>query len=144
MAAISLTLKVDNISPSLQALSDPALRRRMLQAAGTLMESYAVRAFDEPAIRPAPWPARKKAGDGHPLLLKSGDLRQSIHFQVHGEDSVVVGSPKPYAAVHQLGSSKKHISPRPYFPVLNGQLTSEAEADLTDTLSGIVNRAAHT
>lgn len=142
MSALSLTLKVDNISPSLEALADPALKRKMLLAAGTLVESYAVRAFDEAGVRPTPWPARKNSKAAHPLLIKSGNMRQSIHTQVQGNDSVQVGASVPYAAAQQLGSKKKNISPRPFFPVLENQLTGQVDEELVDILSGIVQRAA--
>ncbi len=142
MSALSLTLKVDNISPSLEALADPALKHKMLLAAGTLVESYAVRAFDEPGLRPAPWPARKSSKAANPLLIKSGNMRQSIHTQVQGNDGVKVGASVPYAAAHQLGSTKKNIPPRPFFPVLENQLTGQVDEELVDILSGIVQRAA--
>lgn len=139
--ALSLTIKADDITPSLEALEDPALKKRLLQAAGTLVESYAVRAFDEPGLRPSPWPARKKSKATNPLLIKSGNLRQSIHTQVQGSDSVKVGSPVVYAAVHQLGG-KNGTPPRPFFPVLDDQLTGTVSAEITEVLSGIVERAA--
>ncbi|WP_395737424.1 phage virion morphogenesis protein [Prosthecobacter sp.] len=142
MDALSLTLKADDITPKLEALEDPALKKRMLQAAGTLVESYAVRAFDEPSLRPQPWPARKKSKATNPLLIKSGDMQQGIHTQVQGSDAVKVGSPAVYASAHQLGSSKKGIPPRPFFPMLDDQLTGSVSQEIHDVLSGIIERAA--
>jgi len=142
MSALSLTLKVDDVTPALQALEDPALRQKLLLAFGTLVESYAVRAFDEPNLRPTSWPARKPSKATNPLLQRSGDLRKSIHTQLQGSDEVKVGAPMVYAAAHQLGSAKRNLPPRPFFPVLNNQLTGNVTDEITDVLSGIVQRAA--
>ncbi|MBE7497084.1 MAG: phage virion morphogenesis protein [Verrucomicrobiaceae bacterium] len=146
MPGLSLHLHKDEISPSLDALAAPALKQRMLDAAGTLITSLAQRAFDEPSLRPSSWPRRKDKLP-HPLLVRSGDLRASLYHKVNG-DEVVIGSPKKdYAAHHQLGSSKASgrgsgIPARPYFPVLNGQLTDEAVAELDDIMSALIGGAA--
>jgi len=139
--SISLTLKLDDITPSLNALASDDLKRRMLDAAGTLIGSMAQRAFDEPSLRPRSWAGRKDKKP-HALLIKSGDLRQGIHHQVQG-DSVIIGSPKAYAAVHQLGGKKRPIPARPFFPVLNDQLTGEATAELDDIMAALIGQAAN-
>lgn len=139
-APISLTLKLDEITPSLNALASDDLKQRLLDAAGTLIGSMAQRAFDEPGLRPTSWLGRKDKKP-HPLLIKSGDLRQSIHHQVEG-DTVKIGSPKAYAAVHQLGGKKRPIPARPFFPVLNDQLTGQATAELDEVMSALIGDAA--
>jgi len=136
---ISLTLKIDEISPSLDKLASSKLKRRMLDAAGTLISSMGQRAFDEPGLRPSSWPARKDKKP-HALLIKSGDLRQSLHHEVQG-DTVRIGSPKAYAAVHQLGGKKRPIPARPFLPVLNGQLTGEAVEELNEVMSALIGEA---
>ncbi len=138
--AIAFTLKLDDITPSLDALASDDLKRRMLQGMATVVESMAVRAFDEPGLRPTSWPARKKAAS-HPLLIKSGDLRQGIHSQVQG-DAAKVGSPTAYAAAHQLGSTKRNIPARPFFPVIEDKLTGNASAEITDVLEALIGKAA--
>jgi|UniRef100_UPI003784ABDC hypothetical protein len=65
---------------------------------GTVVESFAVRVIDEPSLRPKAWPARKRSKATHPLLIKSGNLRQSIHTQAQGAESVKVGTPTVYGA----------------------------------------------
>ena len=100
-----------------------------------------MRAFDEPGLRPAAWPARKPSKAGNPLLIKSGNLRQSIHAQLVGNDAVRVGSPVVYAAVHQLGSRKKGIPARPFFPVLHDQLTGNVQAEIKDVVDVLVGKA---
>jgi phage gpG-like protein len=143
--SLTLELKRDDISPRLASLADDELRKKILLGVGTVIESHAVRAFDEPDLRPKPWPARKKAAK-HPLLIKSGDLRQSIHTQVQGADSVKIGSPKIYAAVHQLGSDKTSgrgsgIPSRPFFPVVENQLTGDVRDEIQDVVDALIGEA---
>lgn len=141
--ALSFQLRLDQVTPSLSALADDALRRRAVQAMATLVESYAVRAFDEPSLRPAAWPARKKSKATNPLLIKSGNLRQSIHAQLTGNDAAKVGTPVVYGAVHQLGSSKRGIPARPFFPVLHDQLTGAVQAEIRDMVDALVGAAGN-
>jgi len=145
--AIAFTVKLDEITPSLTALADDALRRRVLLGIGTVVESLAVRAFDEPNLRPKAWPARKKSKATNPLLLRSGNLRQSIHTQVQGSDAVKVGTPAKYGAVHQLGSRSASgrgggIPARPFFPVIGDHLTGNAQAEIKDVVDALVGKAA--
>jgi hypothetical protein len=57
MAGLSIQVTKDILTPKLQALSDPELIRRAVLAAGMVLGSLAQRAFDEPGLRPTPWPA---------------------------------------------------------------------------------------
>lgn len=141
MPGIHITLRRDDISPDLERLASDNLRQRILNGVGTLFGSLAQRAFDEPSLRAKSWPARKSGGS-NPLLIKSGDLRQSIHSHVQG-DSVVVGSPKAYAAVHQLGSSKSSgrgsgIPARPFFPIDGDELTANAREEMKDIVDALI------
>ena len=54
-----------------------AAKRRALAAIGTAVASRAQLAFRTASLRPAPWAPRKpsKRDDGHPLLIRSGNLR---------------------------------------------------------------------
>lgn len=145
MAAISLSVTKDQVTPKLGALANPDLIRRATLAAGTVVGSLAQRAFDEPGLRPTPWPARKSGG-GHPLLIKSGTLRQSIHVRPEGSDAVRVGTPVIYGAIQQLGSDKSSgrgsgVPARPFFPVLNNQLTGVADEAIRDAVSALVGAA---
>lgn len=142
---LSFTLRVDDISPSLSRLASEQLKDKLLMGAGTVIQSLAQRAFDEPGLRPSSWPARKTGGT-HPLLIKSGDLRQGIHVQKTGTDTVRVGSPTKYAAHQQLGSAKTSgrgsgVPARPFFPVLNDQLTGNATAEINDVMSALIGSA---
>lgn len=147
MAAISLIVRKDQVTPKLGALASPELIRRATLAAGTVLGALAQRAFDEPGLRPTPWPARKSGG-GHPLLIKSGTLRQSIHVRPEGADAVRVGTPVVYGALHQLGSGKSSgrgsgVPARPFFPVLNDQLTGVATAAIDDVVSVLIGAAGN-
>lgn len=156
----SFTLTQDQISPSLAAITAPSLRERVLKGMGTVVMSHAQRAFDEPSLRPAPWVKRR--GGSNPLMIRSGDLRQGIHMQMQG-DSVVVGSPAKYAAIHQLGGtitaktgllrfkigdkwvSKKSVTipARPFFPFdARGQLTGSAKVEIQDVVDALIGSAA--
>lgn len=147
MAAISLQVTKDQVTPKLQALANPDLVRRATLAAGTVVGALAQRAFDEPGLRPTPWPARKSGG-GHPLLIKSGTLRQSIHVRPEGSDAVRVSTPVIYGATHQLGSAKSSgrgsgVLARPFFPVLNNQLTGVADEGINDAVSALIGAAGN-
>jgi phage gpG-like protein len=142
MAAISFIVAKDLVTPKLAALASPELIRRATLAAGTVLGSLAQRAFDEPGLRPTPWPQRKSGGS-HPLLIKSHTLRQSIHVRPEGSDSVRVGTPVIYGAIHQLGSAKSSgrgsgVPARPFFPVLNDQLTGVASDAVNDALTALI------
>ena len=117
---ISVTINLDT-SRFDRMMSDfpvrmAAAKRRALAAIGTAVASRAQLAFRTASLRPAPWAPRKpsKRDDGHPLLIRSGNLRQSITWRLNGSDSVVVGAPVKYAGYHQLGT--KRMPARPFFP----------------------------
>ena len=96
-------------------------QKRALEYIGQKVASRATQAFRSPSLRPSPWEPRKSGGN-HPLLIKSGALRQSISWKLEGTDTVVIGSDKKYAIYHQEGT--KHMPARPFFPIDKyGQLT---------------------
>lgn len=61
------------------------------------------------------------------LLNREGYLHQSIDVQQSGQWSVLVGSDREYAGVHQWGYKAKNIPARPYLG-----LSSDDIADLTE------------
>jgi len=120
----SIHVSIDNISPRLEKLMRQGRDvRDPLLAMGTQVESIAQRAFDDPGMRITAWQARKKSKKGdeaRPLLIKSTALRKSFFVKVNG-DSVEIGNPMPYAAIHQFGGKtgrghKVTIPARPFFP----------------------------
>lgn len=114
-------------------------QKRALSDIGQAVASRATMAFRTPQMRPSPWAPRKpsyittvnkKTGkktkklDGHPLLIKTGALRQSIGWKLRGSYTVVVGTDRKYAPYHQLGT--KHMPARPFMPVdAKGNLVPE-------------------
>jgi phage gpG-like protein len=129
------TLKRDTISPhllrQLRKAQNPA---PALRAAGMVLVEMAKRSFDDPALRAASWPALKpatikakaRAGKSSTMLKSSGTLWRSLRVIGVDKTRVTVGSDRPYAAFHQLGT--RHIPSRPFFPVTSqGNLTPLAK-----------------
>jgi phage gpG-like protein len=104
-------------------MSDP---KPALVAMGTALVNYTKRTFNDASLRAAPWPAKKSGGASN--LKRDGVLWRSPRVVKTTKTSVTVGSDRVlYAAVHQLGSAQTGgIPARPFFPILNGQLTSKA------------------
>lgn len=65
--------------------------------------------------RPKKWPERKD-NLSHPLLVKSGKLKNSIYVEAN-DDSVSVGSRVAYQAVHNYGYPPRNIPQREYLIV---------------------------
>ena len=124
---IEVEVKVDT-SKFDRAMADFPVRiaqaqSRALWYIGQAVASRAQQAFRTATFRPAKWEPRKRKGDGHPLLIRSGNLRQSITWRFNGDDAVVVGSPAKYARYHQFGT--KRMPARPFFPFdEQGRLTA--------------------
>lgn len=113
-------------------------RKRALQDIGQHVASRATLAFRTEALRPSPWAPRKasRRDDGHPLLIRSGTLRQSISWRFVGDDAVVVGSGQKYARYHQFGT--KRMPARPFFPIDgNGGLVPAMERKIKGTIRRI-------
>jgi phage gpG-like protein len=95
--------------------------------------------------RPAPWKPlspkyQKQIGYyGSPKLILSGDLQSSFSVVATPQMGVVTAH-SGYAAAHQFGT--RIVPPRPFFPVVDGQLTSYAEKRIAkraeDTIAKLV------
>ena len=132
---IEVEVKVDT-SKFDRAMADFPVRiaqaqSRILWYVGQAVASRAQQAFRTASFRPSPWAPRKDKKAKHPLLIRSGDLRQSITWRFKDDDTVVVGSPAKYARYHQMGT--KHMPARPFFPV-------DAQGRLTDSMLKKINR----
>lgn len=112
---------------------------RCTLAAATALAGLAVRAFDETGLRPTPWAPRKKSKGTHPLLILSGTMRQGIHARQEGKTAARLGTPVIYGATHQLG--RDGIPARPFFPVLNDQLTGRANQEIGGVLAALIGAA---
>ena len=142
---MSLTIR-DTIDPTLrraaQSLKD---KRPLLEAMGLQLESLTKRSFNEPALRPIPWPAKS---DGSPARLRKNQLLvRSPRVSSVTQSTVTVSSDRPYAAIHQRGgiirakpgkslafeiggrtifAKKVTIPARPFFPFLGDKMTDIA------------------
>ena len=130
MASVGFKLTRDDISPKLAALAATARNpEKVFRAMGTTFMSITMGNFNDAGsdYRPSVWPAKK---DGSPSKLqKSGTLSRSFHLTVNSQGATV-SSPTIYAATHQFGRTEGRGSPipaRPFFPVLDGKLTPQAE-----------------
>jgi len=116
---IEVSIKVDTSRFDRMMSDFPAAmaraKLRALKDIGQHVASDATLAFRTASLRPSPWAPRKDTKATHPLLIKSGSLRQSIRWRLDGTDAVVIGSPMKYAPYHQLGTKK--MPARPFFPV---------------------------
>lgn len=52
-----------------------------------------------------------------PPLVREGGLRDSLTSEIQGQDAILVGATKIYAAVHQFGRPEKNIPARPYLGI---------------------------
>jgi len=137
----------DNISPELSRLArkinDP---RPLLEAMGIAVVSISQRSFKDESLRPTTWPAlkpetiKRKKGYGGILRGPGAVLQKSIHVGEVTKKSVTVETDRPYAFVHQFGSSKSSgrgsgIPARPFFPFTKeGELTPTASKKVESVL----------
>lgn len=99
---IRVTQVSDLISPDLQARLKLASNRAGLhEAIGEAVISITKKAFNDAGLRPSVW---ANLANGQPSFLrKSGTLAKSVRVISSTEASVVLGSDRKYAAIHQLG-----------------------------------------
>ena len=139
MSSFGVRVVRDTATPDLKRLGSAARNLRpMFKAIGVSVVSIGKRAFAESQLRPNPWPNKK---DGTAATLKdSTTLWRSVRVVVASEKSVVVGSDrKPYAAVHQLGSSKRNIPRRGYLPFdKNGKPTAFADKTIRQVINAYI------
>jgi phage gpG-like protein len=119
----------DFISPGLRRIARKAEDPKpVLEAMGLQLASIAARSFNNPSLRVVPWPALKPSTVKEKLAAgKSGAIlkRDLLLWRswvrpdlTHGRASVTIKSDRPYAAVHQFGSTKKRIPARPMLPFI--------------------------
>lgn len=128
----------DDISPRLKRAAAAAKSPKLMHAVGTGLVGYTKRAFNFPAMRPAPWPAKK---DGSPATLKSREatLWRSIRVVKAEARRVRIGSDRPYAAIHQLGGKTRPMPARPYFPfTAAGQLTAAGAKNVGQVIQTVL------
>jgi phage gpG-like protein len=170
---MQITLSItDKISGALAAGISKATSRDMAEAVGAEVVGIGQRAFNDPSLRPAQWPAKK--GGGAATLKVSGALWHSLRIVAVTGTSVTVGSDRPYASIHQLGGKTKahkitprngralywpgaphpmksvnhpgsNIPARPYFPIDSSeQLTAYASQSIGSILAAKLRAAFKT
>lgn len=154
-AICQLQAKLHNLTP-------------LCNSIGIALVSLAKRAFDEPNLRPSTWPPKR---DGSTATLRyTGLLWRSLRVISSHPTGVVIGSDRPYAAIHQLGGKTaprtilpvrkralywpgaKHpvrrvqhpgsrIPARPFFPVTpDGNLTADALQKIREVIAAYLRR----
>jgi phage virion morphogenesis protein len=147
MAGATIEVQIDDaaVIERLQRLSrigdvDPAL-----EDFGTyLLDSHEFRFQLEVSPEGEPWellnPAyrRRKLAAGGPdrILTFSGDLRETLRYQVGGGE-LRFGTDRPYGATHQFGDFDRGIPARPFLG-----LSEDDEAELADILQAHLDRLA--
>ena len=119
---INVTLRKNTISP------DIAVRLRRVKNKGPLLKAIsdtlaetAKGAFNNAGLRPTSWPAKK---DGSVATLRLNQLlARSPRTVGVTPRKAILGSDRPYAAVHQFGSQKKGIPARRFMPFIDRRPT---------------------
>lgn len=103
-------LAIQNLRQKL--LTTPAL---LTQIAVHLQTSTQQRFDTQHSPAGQPWVAHKDAKTKHPLLNKTGHLRNSIAIHNLNALTVTLSASAPYAPHHQFGT--KHIPARPFLGI---------------------------
>ncbi len=138
-----ITVTIDTLDLTRKLADFPEALARAQQNAlkviGNEVKNHTTEAFRNASLRPSPWAPRKDRKATHPLLIRSGDLRDNFRAVVTGPDTVVVGTKVKYAGYHQHGT--KNMPARPFFPIdADGQLTSAAMRDIKDNVEAIYKK----
>jgi phage gpG-like protein len=131
---IKLSIRNNPLTPTLKrmlnALSKSGRKAVMLEMGRELLNITQEQFGPDKPNRPAPWPPlsdsykKKIKYFGPPKLILSGALHDSFTIRATSTE-VFVTAHKPYAEYQQFGTNKMPM--RPYFPVVDGELTPYAE-----------------
>lgn len=99
---MKLTLRRNTISPSLRrAAATVKDKRSLLDGMALAMVQLTKRAFNEPSLRPAPWP--RLASGKAARLRRNNVLARSPRVYSVSQTQALIGTDRKYAAIHQLG-----------------------------------------
>lgn len=153
----------DDISPAVtQMLATAKNPMKVLRSMGTTFKSITEGTFNSAgaAYRPKPWPNKRDGSASN--LQRSTTLAKSFHLEVT-DQYAKLSNPMIYAAIHQFGGTIKakgkalvfhtadghlifarsvKIPARPFFPVLDGKLTPEAERLIVRAGERVIAREA--
>lgn len=115
----------DQVSAILEELGARRANRHIAEAMGLAVVGLAVRSFNDPSARAAPWAPLKAAtlakkiedGKSTAILKRNTLLFRSWRVVEATGDFVRVGSDRFYAAFHQWGT-RRGLPPRPMLPLL--------------------------
>ncbi len=118
-----------------------AIQRQCLQDMANTMYEIVIGTLGKGGRnRPMPWAPlsrnyARRVGRPYATLVLTGRLLSSITKEIRQESSKVFirKSDVPYALAHQYGNPGHNLPARPYFPILNGRLTSYAERQVSVT-----------
>jgi phage gpG-like protein len=164
MSAALIQIARDDLRPKFRALEKIGRDTTpVVRAMGNTLLSITQRNFSSLGTdeRPTPWPPKY---GGKPATLKqSGLLWHSFHLTVTPR-TATVANPTKYAAIHQFGgiirakgkalvfnglNGKKvfrkqvKIPARPFYPIINGQLTPSAAKKIADAGERVITRLSH-
>lgn len=120
-------------------------QRPALQAAGDAIAQLALRSFRDEAVRAAPWAplaprtvaAKLAAGAMTGTLMRHGLLSRSFRVTEVLADAVAIGSDRPYARWHQVGTAR--LPARPMLPInAAGQLTPLAARNMLTAVKAVL------
>ena len=120
----------DALSPSLQRVAQLGYRP-VLEAIGLQVVAIAMRSFNEPAMRAAPWAPLKpetiaeniRLGKSTAILKRDVVLARAWRVTDLQDRSVTAGTDRPYASFHQTGT-RRGLPARPMLPFLGATAES--------------------
>lgn len=140
-----IRIQTDTLTPGMRRMAralNTRGRQDLLEAMATELHATTIEAFQSPADRPAPWPAKK---DGSPSNLVGNPpvLRPSLQVEANSREGRVE-TDRVYAAAHQFGIPDRNLPARPFFPFVDGNITSAARDRVrsvaSDKLRSLIGR----
>jgi phage gpG-like protein len=122
----------------------PAFRDSIELAHKSIGQNFAA----EAAPHGAGWPPRKEEGDGHPLLIESGELFQAATSDFGSGSVNMIGDREastgvdplevPYAATQNFGDAERNIPAREFEDPSDAALDEMAERLADEALGWVV------
>jgi len=98
--------------------------------------------------RPEQWPilSKKYANQFHggsriPTEVLTGSLQSSIEIDETSQDAASVFTNNEYAVSQQFGDTSINLPARPFFPIINGEVTSYTTAKCLDACKAEMERS---
>jgi len=105
MTDATIELDASHVNKSIDKLTKAGKTRPLMDDVGRIMVTDTQLNFKSQRTPDGtPW---KKTHRGGHILRKTGDLRNSIKYDLQGDDTVKIGTNLIYAPVHQFGATIK-------------------------------------